>query len=579
MALRNWLRCWRTNTSSQPARRPGTRLGVHPLEDRTVPSWVAQIGGPGADTPQTESSGTVDSAGNVYAVGQFEQSAGFGAGTGAGVSLTSAGGSDGYAAKYAPTGELLWARRFGGSLNDSVATVGVDPVGQFVYVAGGHASPNTDLTGDGLADVASAGASDFFVAKLDAATGATVWWKSFGSVSNDHVYGLAASGSSVYLTGNFTAPLDFDPGPGARTLTPNGYKKNSPVSDGYVLRLSDAGSHLASWQIGGKTEDFGIGLAADGDVVYVNGTFTGTADFDPGSAVVSKTIAGAVANTYVARYTVAAPTPQLDWVQTIATGISYTGGLAADAGSLYLQSAFKGAVDFDPGSGVHTLNSGANPGVFAARYTKAAGALNWVTPFTSPLAAVDGSARMVVDPTAGVAYLGMSSAAAVDLNPGQPGGEHPAGGYLVKVDATTGGYLASWAATESAGGDTGTVRPLGTVGGTVYATGWLTGTITLPTGDSLTSAGSRDAYVMAFDPAPSPSPLMAAALPVASAVETLTAAPAQPVQPAAKNLPPADADGFAPPRTIGQRPVAGSYHLPPASDPADDFAPLDVSVW
>jgi len=42
--------------------------------------------------------------------GYFTGTADFG-----GISLTSVGSADGYVAKYAPTGSLLWATRFGGS--------------------------------------------------------------------------------------------------------------------------------------------------------------------------------------------------------------------------------------------------------------------------------------------------------------------------------------------------------------------------------------------------------------------------------------------------------------------------------
>lgn len=502
-------------TARRSASRPGARhRAFERLECRTVLSgWLAQIGGLGEEFPSNEQ--VMDSAGNMYLNGRFQQTVDFDPST-AVTTLASAGGSDGFLAKYALNGTLLWARRFGGSAQDEVKSVAVDPSGQFVYATGAFQG-SADFTGDGVPDAKADkfGYDDVFLVKLNAANGQTVWVKTVGSTKSDVGNDVATDGFSVYVTGSFSGPADFDPGPNTATLTPAGRGSSRP-SDAFVWKLNDAGNYAAAWQIGGTFDqtpitDAGTSLALDGNGLYLQGTFGGTVDFDPGPGVQSRTSVGSV-DQFTARYTTAGA---LTWVNSIG-GINYDVDfrMTAGAGSLYLSGDFSGAIDFEPGNGTTVLDSGnASTDVAIAKYAKADGSLAWARQFGG---LQNEFAGVNVLPTTGAVYFGMNSLSpTIDLNPGGAGGEFTntsSEGFLVKLDDTNGNYLNAWQVYGP--GYESAVRPMGLINGTLYVAGRFSLTANFPTGGTLTSNGGSDLYLMAFDDPPAlpstPSPLGAA---------------------------------------------------------------------
>ncbi|MFO0850406.1 MAG: Calx-beta domain-containing protein [Gemmataceae bacterium] len=510
-ALPPWLR----GTRTRPVRK--TRLGVLPLEDRTVPSWLGQLGGAGNLVPARQHA--ADAAGNVYVCGWFDGTADFDPDPSASTGTASAGSYDGFVAKYTPfdpAGDplpggamrLAWTRRVGGAGFDTAYAVAADPAGGGVYVTGGFQG-TADLTGDGVPDATSAGGDDVYVLRLDAGTGATGWARTFGSAGTEDMDGgsLAATDGFVYVGGSFAGAIDFDPGPGVRTLTPL-TKRNTTPEDGFVLKLDAAGNHAASWQFGGTdSADRVHGLVADGDTVYVSGMFQGTADFDPGPGTTARTSRGGC-DFFLARYTTAAgsPTPALNWVRDFGNADTQTGGhLAGDGDALYLTGQFTGTLDLDPTSAaVPALTSAGGTDVFVARYAKADGGLAWARRYGGAGGDTP-SGPAAVDPATGTVYVGGSFSGSVDLDPGAAGGEYatPTGadrdGFLVRLGAADGGYRNSW----RAGGpmDDGAIRPVGVGGGSVRAFGTFRGTAALPTGDVRTSEGQADGGLMVLDPA------------------------------------------------------------------------------
>ncbi len=65
---------------------------------------------------------TMDVDGNIYICGGFKNTIDFDSGTGV-TELVSAGLNDGYIAKYNSSGELVWAKGFGGELNETPISV------------------------------------------------------------------------------------------------------------------------------------------------------------------------------------------------------------------------------------------------------------------------------------------------------------------------------------------------------------------------------------------------------------------------------------------------------------------------
>src|SRR5262249_14187951 len=84
---------------------------------------------------------------------------------------------------------------------------------------------------------------------------------------------------NAYVAGSFVGTVDFDRGPDVFNLT-------GPGQDVFVAKYTAAGALAWARQFGGTSLDQGEGIAVDsaGDV-YTTGSFSGTADFDPGPGI------------------------------------------------------------------------------------------------------------------------------------------------------------------------------------------------------------------------------------------------------------------------------------------------------
>lgn len=101
----------------------------------------------------------------------------------------------------------------------------------------------------------------------------------FGSSGPDVGNAVATDpGGNVYVIGSFTGSAgDFDPGPGSLSLSSFGQAM-------FVAKYTATGSMLWAEQIGGpgaNVQGLGIVTEASG-TVFITGSFSGTADFDPG---------------------------------------------------------------------------------------------------------------------------------------------------------------------------------------------------------------------------------------------------------------------------------------------------------
>jgi Beta-propeller repeat len=180
--------------------------------------WIRQAGSTGSDIAQGVA---LDSSGNCYVTGFFSGAATFGS-----TVLTNAGGRDIFVAKYDGAGNLLWARRAGGSATDSgdkVAVYGVDEVYVLGQFTGTASFGNTDLVNSDTNGLAAT-----FLAKYDSA-GNFLWAMQAGSPgTGDLGKDLAVAGRGViYLAGGFSATSHF----GLLNVTSYG------SSDAYLAKL------------------------------------------------------------------------------------------------------------------------------------------------------------------------------------------------------------------------------------------------------------------------------------------------------------------------------------------------------
>ena len=145
---------------------------------------------------------------------------------------------------------------------------------------------------------------------------------------------------AVYLAGGFMGRADFDPGPGSDERTPVG------VPDGFVTKMSPDGSR--AWTVTFGATVWLTSLSVSATSLTVAGTYSGTADFDPGPGVAEHTTG---AGGFILNLTLDGA---FNWVSTLDSDSGCTPHrLAQDAnGDFYVAGYFSETCDFDPGPGV-----------------------------------------------------------------------------------------------------------------------------------------------------------------------------------------------------------------------------------
>jgi len=241
--------------------------------------WAKSFGGTSYDGGISIA---VDGSGNTYTTGAFYNTADFDPGVGT-TNLTSTGGGDVFVSKLNSSGDLLWAKSFGGTSNDFGNAIEVDGSGN-VYTTGAFYNTADFDPGVGTANLTSAGVDDVFVSKLNS-SGDFLWVKSFGGNASDYGISITVDSSgNVYTTGFFQNTVDFDPGVGTANLTSMG------AIDVFVSKLDTSGNYAWAKSFGDTSYDYGISIAVDGSGnVYTTGYFQGTVDFNPGATTINLT--------------------------------------------------------------------------------------------------------------------------------------------------------------------------------------------------------------------------------------------------------------------------------------------------
>ena len=227
----------------------------------------------------------VDASSNVYTTGGFDGTVDFDPGAGT-TNLTSEGSLDVYVQKLNSTGNFVWTKSFGGSLNDQGFSITVDDSGN-VHTTGSFEGTVDFDPGAGSATRTSSGSLDVFVQKLNA-SGTYDWAISFGASSSDQGYSVTVDASgNVYTTGSFLGTADFDPGSGTANLTSAG------PWDVFIQKINASGNFVWAKSFGGNSIDAGNAITVDASGnVYTTGHFAGTVDFDPGVGTANLTSAG-----------------------------------------------------------------------------------------------------------------------------------------------------------------------------------------------------------------------------------------------------------------------------------------------
>ncbi|MFM1920176.1 MAG: hypothetical protein RLZZ303_1810 [Candidatus Hydrogenedentota bacterium] len=347
----------------------------------------------------------LDSAGNVYSTGYFEETMDFDP-EGAGYELTSEGDDDVFVQKSDAAGNIAWIVRMGGDYRDRGDYIAVDGEGA-VYITGNYLGLVDSDPGEGVLELPFANTRGTFIQKLDT-NGSLLWGR---GLVGDYVTpdGIALDGEgNVYVCGDFSGTVDLDPGAGEYPITSQGR------SDAFALKLNVDGDFVWARAFGGSELDYVFGMTADAQGnVYTTGRFSGTADFDPGAESYFQTsTSGATA--YIQKLDTEG---RFVWARQMGGVENSTGiGVVVDRiGSVHTAGTFVGTVDFDPGEGAFELVSAGGSDLFVQKMDSN-GQFVWATSLGG--SNYDNFGAITLDAT-GHVYLTGGVYETVDFDPGE----------------------------------------------------------------------------------------------------------------------------------------------------------------
>jgi len=212
--------------------------------------WLRTAGGSGAEVSRQI---VVDDAGSSYIVGEFNSTnLPFGSIVLTNTLPSSLSTWDGFIVKYDSSGNVVWAKKFGGTNDDRGSSIAVDNQHN-CYVTGWFDSTNFYIDGVTLTNYSPNGNSSLFVAKFDAAAN-LLWARGPSGGYNTSGSKIAVdSTGNCYVTGSFNGTNTF----GGTNLVSRG------SSDVLLLKYDPDGNLLWAQQAGGSALDGGAGIALD----------------------------------------------------------------------------------------------------------------------------------------------------------------------------------------------------------------------------------------------------------------------------------------------------------------------------
>jgi hypothetical protein len=445
--------------------------------------WARTWGG---ETSDLVYSVAIDTSGNSFVTGLFAGTVDFDPGGGVD-NHTSNGGSDAFLSKFAPSGEFLWARTWGGGGGSSVA---IDALGN-AYVVGAFYDVVDFDPGSGVDSHTPNGNVNAYLSKFDPSgnfLGVCTW----GGPGNTFAQSVAIGVSNdAWVAGFFYHTADFDPGSGIDNRTSNG------KCDAYLSEFDSSGNLLWTGSWGGVGDDHAWSVAIDAPgSAYVGGDFYDTVDLDPGSGVDNHTSSG-YGDISLSKFDSSCA---FLWARTWGDASFYS--VAIDASSnAYVVGHFEGTVDFDPGSGVDSHTSAGQTDAFLTKFAST-GDFLWARTWGG---ADSGGAKSVATDASGNTYVAGYLRGMADVDPGSGVDDHTSnGGYdvcLSKLD-WNGDFL--WARTWGGDYDDGAYSVAADSLGNAYVAGTFMDTVDFDPGSGVdyhtTNEWFSNAFLTKFPP-------------------------------------------------------------------------------
>ncbi len=313
-----------------------------------APIWLWAEGIYGAGVKSAESM-VIDASGNVYTTGYYDYIGPISMGN-----LTLDGGGA-FVTKQDGAGNFLWAKRLGNTYTFGTS-IAIDASGN-LYTSGTFSGTTDFDPGSGTYNLASAGATDIYISKLNS-SGNFVWAKRIGGTLADgntrSCLTVNPDNGDVYHTGYFKGTADFDPGSGTSNLVSAG------GDDIFISALDGAGNFIWANKIGGTGSDIAKSIARDDSGnLLTTGAFAGTVDFDPGSGTSNLSGGGP----FILKLDESG-----SFVFAKQVGNETSNAITVDvSGNIYTTGSFTEIADFDPGSGVFNLTATGDNDMFVSK--------------------------------------------------------------------------------------------------------------------------------------------------------------------------------------------------------------------
>ncbi|HDS29783.1 MAG TPA: hypothetical protein ENN67_01940 [Firmicutes bacterium] len=372
--------------------------------------WARSWGGTGFWN--RANSVAIDQSGNILVAGSIDGPTDMDPGPGEDIHFPE-NAYDASLSKFSPEGEFIWARTWGGSEYEEVYDVAVDTLGN-AYVLGFFRGTVDFDPGPGEEIYTSLGSGfNLFISKFNS-NGDFVWVRTWLTTGWLYSTSVAVSDTGgVFVAGQFSGSVDFNPGPGEDILTAGiGY-------DAVLFKLDTDGNYhwVRSWGSPAAGKDGATTVAVNSaGYAYVTGFFSKTADFDPGPSEDIR-IAEGSSDAFLCFYS-----PDGNYLGAWTWGgmeSSTEGHSVAVSGlDIYVAGTFRGIVDMDPGSGedIHESFPTWND-VFLSKFNAAAG-FQWAKSWGGP---GNDTVEVVSVNSSGIFIIGGFSDT-VDFDPG-PGEE------------------------------------------------------------------------------------------------------------------------------------------------------------
>lgn len=256
-------------------------------------------------------------------------------------------------------------------------------------------------------NLTSAGGLDCAIICYDE-NGNYLWAKRIGGTGEDRIWEIEWKADHLYITGSFSATVDFDPGVGTTNLTSAGNL------DIFIAKFQDDGDFVWVKKMGGtdRDEGWGIGIDSNDDIIIGCG-YRATVDFDPGAGVSNLVSAGDY-DFVIAKYS---NTGDFVWAKGMGgSGYDFFYSLDMDHNdNIFVGGMFQNTVDFDPSAATQNRTSTGNWDFVVASYDTD-GDYRWAN--TGGGTGEDRIYSVVVSGTGNVFCGGWFSGTNIDFNTG-----------------------------------------------------------------------------------------------------------------------------------------------------------------